>query len=391
MTRVNQHRTNPSQAISNFKGRWDSVFGWPSTAISTWFNGGLFASGVDWAYGTGGDTTASVTIDGVDWRYHIFNSSGTFDPTDGNTTYGGRYPAYIEVFVAAGGGGGGGQKAHSSWPASNAPGGGGAGGAYIWTVDEDAPEGTGMLLANHTDSVAIVVGAGGTGGRWNTMGTAGATSSVIQASATPTTRKTAGGGSAGQGVYDPSGSNIGGPGNNSSNFHPDYTNAGSGGGQAGGAVRSDYTMYSHGGVGGNRTAYGDTNVVPFAGNNGGHGGGGFGSSNNAYGAAGGSAVNPPQTGSSNTYSSLGLSHNWTGSLTYYACGGAGLAYDGSSYGTSDNIGDSNWDAVTGQSVSSGTGSAPPANTGSGGGGNYGSTAATHNQGATGTVWIRYKV
>ena len=390
MTRVNQHRTNPSQAISNFKGRWDSVFAWPSTAISTWFNGGLFASGVDWAYGTGGDTTASVTIDGVDWRYHIFNSSGTFDPTDGNTTYGGRYPSYIEVFVVAGGGGGGGQSTGGN--SSNSPGGGGAGGAYIWTVDESAPAGTGMLLANHSDSLAIVVGAGGYGGRYGTGPAGGATSSVIQASATPTTRRTAGGGAAGQGTYDPGGLNIGGPGNSSSNFHPDYTTAGSGGGQSGGPQASSVTIYSQGGVGGNRTTYSATNVVPFAGNNGGHGGRGFGGSDNSQGAAGGSAVSPPQTGSSNTYSSAGVAHSWTGSVTRYACGGAGLQYGSGSYGTSDNI-DGNFDSVTAPSSSAygSSASAGKPNTGGGGGGNYNATGATHNQGATGTVWIRYKV
>ena len=38
----NQYRTNPSQAVSNFKGRTDTPKAWPSTAVSTWMNGGLF-------------------------------------------------------------------------------------------------------------------------------------------------------------------------------------------------------------------------------------------------------------------------------------------------------------------------------------------------------------
>ena len=38
----NQYRTNPGQAVSNFKGRTDTPKAWPSTAVSTWLNGGLF-------------------------------------------------------------------------------------------------------------------------------------------------------------------------------------------------------------------------------------------------------------------------------------------------------------------------------------------------------------
>ena len=37
-----QDRTNPSTAVSNWKGRRDSKRGHPSTAVSTWLNGGLF-------------------------------------------------------------------------------------------------------------------------------------------------------------------------------------------------------------------------------------------------------------------------------------------------------------------------------------------------------------
>ena len=41
----NQYRTNPSQAVSSFKGRTDTPKAWPSTAVSTWTNGGLFGGG----------------------------------------------------------------------------------------------------------------------------------------------------------------------------------------------------------------------------------------------------------------------------------------------------------------------------------------------------------
>ena len=42
----NQYRTNPGQAISNFRGRTDTPKAWPSTAVSTWTNGGLFGGAV---------------------------------------------------------------------------------------------------------------------------------------------------------------------------------------------------------------------------------------------------------------------------------------------------------------------------------------------------------
>ena len=41
----NQYRTNPGQAVSSFKGRTDTPKAWPSTAVSTWTNGGLFGGG----------------------------------------------------------------------------------------------------------------------------------------------------------------------------------------------------------------------------------------------------------------------------------------------------------------------------------------------------------
>ena len=43
-----QDRTNPSTAVSNWKGRRDSKKGHPQTAVSSWLNGGLF--GVPFVY-----------------------------------------------------------------------------------------------------------------------------------------------------------------------------------------------------------------------------------------------------------------------------------------------------------------------------------------------------
>lgn len=52
-----QDRTNPSSAVSNWKGRRDTAKAWPSTAVSSWLNGGLFGGGgeaynVYWVGGT---------------------------------------------------------------------------------------------------------------------------------------------------------------------------------------------------------------------------------------------------------------------------------------------------------------------------------------------------
>ena len=47
-----QDRTNPSTAISNWKGRKDTPRAWASTAVSNWLNGALFGGGATggWAY-----------------------------------------------------------------------------------------------------------------------------------------------------------------------------------------------------------------------------------------------------------------------------------------------------------------------------------------------------
>ena len=58
---TNQFRLNPSQSVSNFKGRHELTRAWPSTAVSTWHNGGLF--GGKWSY-TAGDADETNTYDG---------------------------------------------------------------------------------------------------------------------------------------------------------------------------------------------------------------------------------------------------------------------------------------------------------------------------------------
>ena len=56
-----QDRTNPSTAVSNWRGRHDTPKAWPNTAVSTWLNGGLFGGGAAGAmywtmFGDGGGT-----------------------------------------------------------------------------------------------------------------------------------------------------------------------------------------------------------------------------------------------------------------------------------------------------------------------------------------------
>jgi len=55
-----QDRTNPSTAVSNWRGRHDAPKAWPSTAVSTWLNGGLFgAAGGPAGYFVGGYGTGA--------------------------------------------------------------------------------------------------------------------------------------------------------------------------------------------------------------------------------------------------------------------------------------------------------------------------------------------
>jgi len=55
-----QDRTNPSSAVSNWKGRRDTAKAWPSTAVSSWLNGALFSGAATggWAYFFGNGSIA---------------------------------------------------------------------------------------------------------------------------------------------------------------------------------------------------------------------------------------------------------------------------------------------------------------------------------------------
>ena len=113
---TNQFRLNPSQSVSNFKGRHELTRAWPSTAVSTWHNGGLF--GGKWSY-TAGDADETNTYDGR--TAYVFTSSGTLTVTAG----------YVDIFMI--GGGGEGFPGHPF--ASGTIGGGGGAGGVLYLED----------------------------------------------------------------------------------------------------------------------------------------------------------------------------------------------------------------------------------------------------------------
>ena len=71
-----QDRTNPSTAISNWRGRHDTPKAWPSTAVSSWLNGGLF----------GGPTGAGLIMGGAGGYLDTVDRFSF--PSDARTTLG---------------------------------------------------------------------------------------------------------------------------------------------------------------------------------------------------------------------------------------------------------------------------------------------------------------
>lgn len=85
---LRQDRTNPSTAVSNWRGRHDTQKAWPSTLVSNWTNGGLFGGGI------------------APYNGYLMGGSS---PTQGNYTVTGErlsFPneivSYIEVALSAG-------------------------------------------------------------------------------------------------------------------------------------------------------------------------------------------------------------------------------------------------------------------------------------------------
>jgi len=260
-----------------------------------------------------------IATDGTYW-YHAFTSSGTFTPQVGLTA---------DCLVVAGGGG-----------ASS--GGGGAGGYRT---------STGLLLT--TTSVAVTVGAGGSGADWISGTPTVGNNSVFS------TITSSGGGYSGNVNGGNGGASAGGSGGGGGG-------SGSPGSQPGGAGNTPSTSPSQGNNGG---------IGGFTSNNqGGAGGGGAGAvgSNTAgasIGGAGGAGSN-----SASSYASA----TSTGVSGYYAGGGGGGGISGAGAGGSGG---------GGSGGTGGTGNAGTANTGGGGGGAVGNGAA----GGSGIVIIRYPI
>ena len=104
-------------------------------------SGGKAPNATITAKGVGGNTETDGTASG-DYKYHVFNSNGTFTITamDAGATF--------DYVVVAGGGGGGGVGGYKY-----SAGGGGAGGRIYATA-----------AAGAVTTFAVVIGAGGAGG-----------------------------------------------------------------------------------------------------------------------------------------------------------------------------------------------------------------------------------
>lgn len=222
-------------------------------------------------------TGGNVSTDGG-YRQHLFTSSGSFVVTQGGTI--------DEIIIIGGGGGGGGSEAGTEWGS----GGGGAGGVRVITMRTESP-----------GTYAVVVGAGGAGGRSRSShpgennglrgqpssyageealgggSGAGAGSSFFANPGNP-------GGSGGGGVGTVGGAGI--PGQGSSGGAGFGTRGGAAGGGGGGGRGGAGSAASggHGGSGG--AGYSTWIGVVAAGGRGGRGTGGHGASGAATGNGG---------------------------------------------------------------------------------------------------------
>jgi len=259
------------------------------------------------------------------YRIHTFTSSGTFT-ANGSMV--------VEVLVVAGGGGGGGSTA-----------GGGGGGGVIYGSNYAVSAG---------ESIAVTVGAGGSGSRRSDQGTPNNTNGENSVFGTLTS---IGGGYGFSGR--PSGSRV--------------ANSGGSGGGAGYYSGNDILVSSPGSSTSGQGNSGGT--VTANGNWGGAGGGGAG-------GAGGPNTNP----SSTRYGGIGLLYDISGTPTYYGGGGGGGVY------ASDSVSPGG----LGGGGSGGSGSptiaqAGTANTGGGGGGGgYYQNGPGGGNGGSGIVIVRYR-
>ena len=333
MTRVDQYRTNPSKAVSNFKGRWDSVFAWPSTAISTWLNGGLF--------GAAGWTATSNEADSVvtngDLISYIFTSTGTIEITEG----------YVDVFILVGGGAGG--------AASGKIGGGGGASGYLLLEDVFMATGTWQAFVGGSGSDSSIrfesqLTVPLTDDRMDTHADARSNKGVSSGRGGNASASGAGGTSGGDHAQTDSQKGSGGGGGS--------VNVISGGSAAAGAGGASGDIGNNGRVGGNGYDYGGS----YWGGAGG-GAGGLGTSDTVF----STADTRGGPGLSNTMATAG------GSAGYYAVGGSAPYFGGGPNTDNQTCATAAYQNIGGWSVwsSSDTEANGDANTGSGGGGGYG--------------------
>ena len=296
-----QDRTNPSSAVSDWKGRSNTPQGWPSTRVSTWLNGGLFGGGGEI---TGGD--ARVDDHGDGYIYEMFYSSGTMTATG---------PVTIDLLVC-GGGGSAGKSYNSTVNSSN--GGGGAGG-WMSVAGLDVAAG----------DFNVTIGSGGAvPAAWNDIGVVGGDTSVpiLLQDASTVLFGAGGGGFGGRGAnYNESG----GAGRQAPNVNDSitYSNAVGSGGAGGGGGVYPYNAAGNGGAGGASRSDGSVPTVTQY-------GGGTVNGAQAYwaasqGATGGSANRtgngsptwqPPDGLPWNSFPTSGDGSNYF----VYSCGGASL-------------------------------------------------------------------
>lgn len=306
-----QDRTNPSTAISNWRGRSDTPKAWPSTAVSTWMNGGLFGGGGEMTGGTRDESH------GDGYFYEIFYTSGTMEVSG---------PMTIDLLVCGGGG-----SAADAGTADNSQGGGGGAG---WTGVDNLEIAAGSFNVTIGAGGAIPVGVG--------YGSEGGDTSVpiLLQSGTTVLFGSGGGGSGGRGgnaSYTSGGTGRNAPTvNDGTSYASNVVGSPGGGGGGGNWI---YNASGSGGAGGNQQNTGGPGAPA--------------SVTIYYGASGGtptSAAWPGATGASGTQLSGRGSPDWQppdgagwksypaaagANYTIFCCGGAagysGLLPSGNSY------------------------------------------------------------
>jgi hypothetical protein len=330
MTRINQHRTNPSQAVSNFKGRWDSVFGWPSTAVSTWLNGGLFGGGVFTLSAEDADDTQTYQ----DVTRYIWTGDGSFTVSKAG---------YADIFMIGGGGGG------SQGGGGQIGGGGGAGGV-LHITDVYIDKGTWDVDVGGSGSETFIYEDGNISAPL-TDARMGANADVKSNFAVSASR---GGNGAGGNGGDPGGDHA---------LNDEQQGSGGGGG-----TNSNLNVPGTGGTGGSSgdIGYDGKQGLSSSGGyyNGGGGGGagGVGTGNSSYGGS----FTDGGDGITNTYAS------GSGASAYYAVGGSSDLWTVFWVSTNNKCDTAVYEDIGGWSgwQTDDADNYGDANTGSGGGGGY---------------------